>query len=167
MSNGIKDKDQQQAAGSIGQRIRQVRASMRQPDFAKSLGISANTLSRNELGKTTPDSQVLAEICRRYNVDGDWLLTGRGKMRFGAVTHSAAATGEVAEGDRIPEPEDLMQRIILRLDRYLAAGAIAVPPAKKSDLLLTIHQACQEQGREAQDEIDIAEFDTIIRLAAD
>ena len=165
MSDDPKANHERQAAGSIGQRIRLVRASMRQPDFAKSVAISANTLSRNELGKTTPDSQVLAEICRRYNVDGDWLLTGRGKMRFGAVTHGAAAPGEVAEDN--PEPEDLMQRIILHLERYLAAGGIAVPPAKKSDLLLAIHQACQEQGMGALDEIDIAKFDTIIRLAAD
>ncbi len=106
MSDNPKPNHEQQAAGSIGQRIRVVRASMRQPDFAKSVGISANTLSRNELGKTTPDAEVLAEMCRRYNVNGDWLLTGRGKMRFGAVIHGAAAPGEVAED--IPEPEDLM-----------------------------------------------------------
>ena len=165
MSDNPKPNHEQQAAGSIGQRIRVVRASMRQPDFAKSVGISANTLSRNELGKTTPDAEVLAEICRRYNVNGDWLLTGRGKMRFGAVIPGAAAPGEVAED--IPEPEDLMQRIIQRLERYLAAGGIAVPPAKKSNLLLAIHQACQDQGIGALDEVDIAKFDTIIRLAAD
>jgi transcriptional regulator with XRE-family HTH domain len=60
----------------IGTRIAQVRYPLSQSKFADSLGIHKNTLIRYENEERLPDSSLLLRICKQYDVDPTWLLTG-------------------------------------------------------------------------------------------
>lgn len=51
-----------------------------QVDFAAVTGISFQTLSNYLSGKSQPKLDFLETVSLRFNVNGDWLLTGRGKM---------------------------------------------------------------------------------------
>ena len=51
-----------------------------QADFAKELGLTKNYISLIETGKRAPASSTIKTICKTYNVNEDWLLTGEGEM---------------------------------------------------------------------------------------
>lgn len=57
-------------------RIIQVRGKLTQNTFAKSIQIAKITLLRYEKGERVPDADFICAICRVYNLDANWLLTG-------------------------------------------------------------------------------------------
>jgi len=66
---------------TIGERIKEIRGSELQGDFASKLGLSKNTISRWERGVRIPDANNLAKILNTYPwVNPAWLLTGEGEM---------------------------------------------------------------------------------------
>ena len=63
----------------VGQRIRTIRGTMNQTDFAKTIGVrKQNYVSRYEHGRI-PNPELLVRIANYGKVTVDWLLTGRGK----------------------------------------------------------------------------------------
>lgn len=67
--------------GTLGRRIRAVRAAVDQAHFAGSIEVSVNSLSRYENDKSSPDVAALCRLAELYKVDLNWLLLGRGKMK--------------------------------------------------------------------------------------
>ncbi|CAK7035154.1 MAG: hypothetical protein DELT_00531 [Desulfovibrio sp.] len=61
---------------TIGQKIRQIRGKISREDFAKSIGIHAQTLYRYEKGERGVDSDVIAAICKAYNISTNWIIFG-------------------------------------------------------------------------------------------
>ena len=61
---------------SIGSRLRIVRKqfNLRQEQVAEIFNIGADTLSRYENGKRTPDNEFLEAFGKHFKVSGDWLL---------------------------------------------------------------------------------------------
>lgn len=55
-------------------RLKILRDTLSQNEFAKSLNIPQTTYSRYETGKNEPDYESLVLICRRCGVSSDWLL---------------------------------------------------------------------------------------------
>jgi len=51
-----------------------------QKDFANSLSITNTSLSYYESGKRTPDANFLQSLVVVYNVNLNWLVTGKGEM---------------------------------------------------------------------------------------
>ena len=62
---------------AIGRRIRQLRGSELQDDFAPFLGISQGQLSRVERGMLAPSIEVLLRLKERFGKSVDWILTGK------------------------------------------------------------------------------------------
>lgn len=60
----------------IGQRIRQLRGTLTQVEFAHLLGVNRISIVRYEGGERTPDAEFLAAVGERFEVDPMWLLTG-------------------------------------------------------------------------------------------
>lgn len=48
--------------------------------FAKEVGLTKNYISLVENGKRTFAERTLKDICRKFNVNENWLRTGEGKM---------------------------------------------------------------------------------------
>src|SRR5690625_4730658 len=63
---------------SIGRRIAEAREEkgLTQEELAAMLGISAGTLSRNELDKARPRAERLEQLAKVLDVSVGWLLTG-------------------------------------------------------------------------------------------
>jgi len=80
----------------IGKRLIQIRGELSQKEFATKAGISQNSVSRYENGTTEPGSEVIARICRTFQVDSTWLLTGEGLIHKGfEPTKSPAQDGSI------------------------------------------------------------------------
>ena len=47
--------------------------SMTQSEWAKTLGTSASTIKKIELGHTTPNHYLIRQLCRKFVVDANWL----------------------------------------------------------------------------------------------
>jgi transcriptional regulator with XRE-family HTH domain len=82
-------------AARIGDRIRQIRGTARQREFADHLGISREQLSRIESGAQVPGTETLRRLARVARVSVDWvLLGGSGAERQAAVAGGWAAALE-------------------------------------------------------------------------
>ena len=69
-------KDPDISVNGIGGRIRQLRGSDTQAQFAGRTGIPKNTLGRYERGEMVPGGDAIALICKRTGADPTWLLLG-------------------------------------------------------------------------------------------
>ena len=61
---------------AIGRRIKELRGSERQDDFAPFLGITQGQLSKIERGMQAPTVEVLLRLGERYRKSVDWILKG-------------------------------------------------------------------------------------------
>lgn len=66
----------------MNERIKQIRKSKKlsQQEFGKSLNLSQNHICSIEKGTRAVTDRLISDICRVYNVNKDWLLTGNGDM---------------------------------------------------------------------------------------
>lgn len=56
-------------------------SNLSQEKFADRLGLSRNFINQVENGKKNISERTLADICREFNVNEEWLRTGRGNMK--------------------------------------------------------------------------------------
>lgn len=68
-------------SGSLGDRIRAVRAGTSQEEFAVELGVSKTALGFYERNERIPRATFVADLCRPRGVSLEWLLYGEGSMR--------------------------------------------------------------------------------------
>lgn len=63
-------------------RIKQIRigAKLTQQQFADKLGIKRGAIANYEIGRNTPIDAVISLICDKFNVNEEWLRTGKGEM---------------------------------------------------------------------------------------
>lgn len=61
---------------AMGSRIRDLRADVRQEDFAIQLGISQGHLSKVERGQLAPTLEIVLKLAVRFNKTLDWLVRG-------------------------------------------------------------------------------------------
>lgn len=64
------------------QRIRDARKALNltQQAFAAKIGFSQNYIWQIEKGERTPSDRTIADICREFGINEDWLRTGEGEM---------------------------------------------------------------------------------------
>ncbi len=65
----------------IGKRIKEIRndKKLNQREFAKRLTLSQNHISYLEKGIRKITEKFINDLCKEYNVNKDWLLTGTGE----------------------------------------------------------------------------------------
>jgi len=61
---------------TMAQRLRAIRGTLTQAEFAHRLGIHKNTLGRYERGESEPDTQIARQLCTLFGVQPHWLLFG-------------------------------------------------------------------------------------------
>ena len=66
----------------IRERIQQIREELKisQRDFAKRIYISKSLLSEIEIGNRSINERTIQLITTEFNINKDWLLTGKGDM---------------------------------------------------------------------------------------
>jgi len=60
----------------LGKRLKELRGSVSQAEFAKKIGVSLPSYQRYEYGERTPHPHTLSKIARLCDTTIDWLLTG-------------------------------------------------------------------------------------------
>ncbi|TGX98799.1 XRE family transcriptional regulator [Hominisplanchenecus murintestinalis] len=72
------------SSSDIGNRLKVLRKSkkMTQEELAELLGVSTDSISNYENGKTTIMPEHLMEVCQIFNVSADYLLFNKKKLLF-------------------------------------------------------------------------------------
>lgn len=81
---------------TTSQRVTDLRTRLKlsQAEFAAALGMTATGIWKIEQGETNPRTSTLAAICEKFNVDRDWLIAGKGELRFVSETASRGRSQE-------------------------------------------------------------------------
>lgn len=63
-------------------RIKQIRkdSKLTQAEFGERIGVKGNTITNYENGLRNPTAAVILSICREFNINEEWLRTGKGEM---------------------------------------------------------------------------------------
>ncbi|HEU18119.1 MAG TPA: helix-turn-helix domain-containing protein [Deltaproteobacteria bacterium] len=105
-------------SGEIGKRISQLRDNLgiTQPELAKVLDIKrgAPTISNWENGISVPDVTHLSKISELYNVNLNWLITGKGEMRLGG--ESTSPDKDLKSAKKTPHRESDMREKLRQLE---------------------------------------------------
>ena len=67
----------------MNERIREIRKEAKESmeQFGKRIGITKASVSRIESGENNPSDQTIILICKEYNINEEWLRTGKGEPR--------------------------------------------------------------------------------------
>lgn len=86
----------------VGDRIKLLRKEelhKTQKDFGNRIGLKPNSVSDIESGKNNPTQQTIKAICREFNVNVNWILTGNGDIYDIPEDEVAAVVSELLEED--------------------------------------------------------------------
>lgn len=100
----------------IGKRLRLIRERLgiTQAEVGEKLGIQSQHVSKYERGETVPTWENLIKLTEIYDVNINWLLTGKGSMFLSMVNYSIQ--GEKAlHAVRDLEPDSKIDEIIIEL----------------------------------------------------
>lgn len=66
----------------MNERIKELRKALRltQQEFADKLNLKRGAIANYEIGRNDPIDAVVLLICKEYNVNENWLRTGKGSM---------------------------------------------------------------------------------------
>ena len=80
----------------LSERLRELRGSQSQTEFANALGMKYQQYARYEKGENSPSADILLRICQAHEVSADWLI-GNDKRAPASVvangSHSVAFIG--------------------------------------------------------------------------
>lgn len=67
---------------TLNTRIKEIRENegLTQEEFGRRIGSARNTIANYETGNRKPSNAVINSICREFNVNEEWLRTGKGEM---------------------------------------------------------------------------------------
>ena len=65
------------------ERIKEIRkkSGLSQTEFAERIGLTKNYISLLETGVRVPSERTIGDVCREFNVNREWLVSGIGDMR--------------------------------------------------------------------------------------
>lgn len=101
----------------MNERIARVRkhAGLTQEEFGARIGnLSRNYIWMIEKGDRTPSDRTISDICREFNIDEDWLRTGKGNM---LLQRSRDEELSAFFGDLLSGTPDFKRRLISVLSR--------------------------------------------------
>lgn len=70
-----------------------------QEKFAQRLGLSRNFINQFENGKKNLSDRTILDICREFNINEDWLRTGKGPMHKDISKKLETYLGQISKGD--------------------------------------------------------------------
>lgn len=86
--------------------------SLNQAEFGARLKLARATIAAYEVGNSIPSNRTVADICREFNVNEEWLRTGNGMM-FKQQLNLASASMLSADVARlIMSSDDFTKRLV-------------------------------------------------------
>lgn len=85
----------------MNKRIKEIRKreALTLKQFGKKLGVSDSAISRIENGDRNLTEQMLLSVCREFDVNEEWLRTGKGDMYIIPIAEEAEIISELIEKD--------------------------------------------------------------------
>lgn len=67
---------------TLKDRIKKIRKEnkLTQVEFGERIGVKGNTITNYENGLRNPTDAIILSICREFNINEEWLRTGKGEM---------------------------------------------------------------------------------------
>jgi transcriptional regulator with XRE-family HTH domain len=123
----------------IGERIKEIRGTATQEEFAGKLGVHKNTISRWERGERIPDANNLARILEVYQeINPAWLITGAGEIKRRQVE----ATRFVQNIDN-----EMFLSNARMIDYYLESKYYEeIPPKTRGLIYSAFHEHIKKEG---------------------
>lgn len=102
----------------IGKRLRLIREriGITQAGLGDKLGIQSQHVSKYERGETVPTWENLIKLTESYDVNINWLLTGKGSMFLSPVTYSLGGEKDISLVKDL-EPDSQIEEIIIELKK--------------------------------------------------
>ena len=70
-----------------------------QQKFADKLGLKRQTIAAYEIGNIEPSESTLLLICKEFNINDDWLRTGKEPMQKPIEDKLSAYVSEITDGN--------------------------------------------------------------------
>lgn len=87
----------------MNKRLKEVRKALglTQQEFADTIGSKRNTIAKYETETNVPSTAVVSLICSKFNVNEEWLRTGKGEMfiKLSRSEEIASFMGDVLTDD--------------------------------------------------------------------
>lgn len=82
-------------------RIKKIRKEnkLTQVEFGKKIGVKGNTITGYETGLRNPTDAVILSICREFNINEEWLRTGKEPMKISPNGKLSAYASEIVHGN--------------------------------------------------------------------
>ena len=130
---------------TIGNRLRAVRKALglTQQEFAAEVGLKQSTIAMYEIGHGKASERVITTLCKEYDINRNWLLTGEGEM-FRPKTQNETLMElclDAAENPNSPKGAILAALAALSDEQWQALG----------DIIKTASEAVQAQKKPDQD----------------
>lgn len=86
---------------TINDRIKELRKNQKLTldKFGKTLGVTKSAVSNIENGNRSLTEQMFKSICREFNVNEEWLRTGKGDMYKLIEDEVSAAASDITDGE--------------------------------------------------------------------
>jgi len=95
----------------MAQRLRAIRGTLTQAEFAHRLGIHKNTLGRYERGESEPDTQIARQLCTLFGVQPHWLLFGSDlELPEAGIPTAQSPSGHHTGRSSGPDELDILRR---------------------------------------------------------
>lgn len=134
---------------TVGSRMRFLRGTVSQDEFASHLGVHKETIGKYERDKISPGADVLTRLRLERQVDINWLLTGDG----------SAFANSTADIDA-----DALAGALTAVDELLAQRQAALPRDKKAKLVALVYKQLVRSG--TGDKIERSMLNDLLDLAS-
>lgn len=93
-------------------RIKEIRKALHlnQADFGMRLRLARATIAAYEVGNSVPSDRTIADICREFSVNEEWLRTGDGLMFKQQLNINSMLSADVAK--LIMSSDDFTKRLV-------------------------------------------------------
>jgi transcriptional regulator with XRE-family HTH domain len=126
---------------TLGERTKiiQIKSGLQQPQFAKNLGVSKETLIHYQKDRRHPDSVFLSNLCKIYSVNPAWLLLGEGEPFIGERTQGE----ESAELNKVLVSDPVLQLLNEEEER----AGITLTPEQRTAILKILRELVDRDVR--------------------
>lgn len=154
---------------TLGERIKKVRRSLdlTQQEFADRIGMKRNSIAQVEMGRNTSE-QTIFSICREFNVNEEWLRTGKGEMNKAAPSDALdalAATYHLTHGEYIliekfvnmkPNSRQVIMEYLLEVSSAITGSDVpADVPAHSGEIDIDAEVAAYRAELEVQEKAKV------------
>ncbi len=151
---------ERQEHGGFADRLRTVVAGYGSANgLARTIDRSEGAVRKWLRGESEPSVTDLRCVCEETRTSVEWLVTGRGRRESAADLHETPAPAYDNAG-RAPVDYGLLERVMDAIDAELRAAHLELPSTKRSMLVVTIYDLCQERK-----EVDTEAVARLVRLA--